>query len=66
LNSETLQFINQAYGDNALRQAANFKWWKCFSDGETNMKYQNRLFYYPPEACSKWPAARFQEVGEVL
>jgi hypothetical protein len=51
LNSETLQLIHQAYGVDAMTQAAVFKWWKRFKDGETNMKGQNRLFHYPPEAC---------------
>jgi hypothetical protein len=30
------------------------------------MKGQNRLFHYPPEACGKWSAAHFREVGGVL
>jgi hypothetical protein len=51
LNSETLQRIHQAYADDATRRAAVFKWWKRFRDGETNVKGQNRLFHYPPEAC---------------
>jgi protein gp37 len=36
--SETLQLINQAYGDDAMRWAGVFKWWKNFRDGETNVK----------------------------
>jgi hypothetical protein len=36
--SKTLQLIHQAYGDNAMIQAVVFKWWKCFRDGETNVK----------------------------
>jgi hypothetical protein len=36
--SETLQLIHQAYGDDAMRRAAVFKWWKRFRDGETSMK----------------------------
>jgi hypothetical protein len=48
LNSETLQLIHQAYGDDAMRRAAVFKWWKRFRDGKTNMKGQNHLFHYPP------------------
>jgi hypothetical protein len=28
--SETLQLIHQAYGDDAMRRAAVFKWWKRF------------------------------------
>jgi hypothetical protein len=49
-----------------MRQAAFFKLWKCFRNGETNMKGQNRLFHYPPEACGKWSTANFQEVGGAL
>jgi hypothetical protein len=63
LNSETLHLIHQAYGDDAMRRAAVFKWWKRFRDGETNVKGQN---HYPPEACGKRSAARFREVGRVL
>jgi hypothetical protein len=66
LNSETLQLIYQAYGDDAMRRAAVFKWWKRFRDRETNVKSQNRLFHYPPEACGKLSAARFREMGEAL
>jgi hypothetical protein len=29
-------------------------------------RQENRLFHYPPEACGKWYAARFREVGETL
>jgi hypothetical protein len=64
--SETLQFIHQAYGDDAMRRAAVFKWWKRFRDGETNVKSPNRLFHYPPEAYGKRSAARFREVGGAL
>jgi hypothetical protein len=39
---------------------------KRFRDGETNVKDQNRLFHYPPEACDKRSAAHFREVGEAL
>jgi hypothetical protein len=63
LYSEILQLIHQAYGDDAVRRAAVCKWWKRFRDGETNVKGQNRLFHYPPEACGKQSAARFREVG---
>jgi hypothetical protein len=49
-----------------MRRAAVFKWWKDFRDGETNVKGQNRLFHYPPEACGKRSAARFREVGGAL
>jgi hypothetical protein len=66
LNSETLQLIRQAYGDDAMRQAAVFKWWKLFRDGETNVKGQNRLFHYPPEACGKRSAAHFGKVSGAL
>jgi hypothetical protein len=38
LNSETLQLIYQAYGDDAMRRAAVFKWWKRFRDRETKAK----------------------------
>jgi hypothetical protein len=44
-------------------RAAIFKWGKRFRDGETNVKGQNHLFHYPPEACGKLSAARFREVG---
>jgi hypothetical protein len=66
LNFENLQLIHQAYGDDAMKQAMVFKWWKCFRDGETHMKSQNRLFHYLPEACSKRSAAYFQEVDGAL
>jgi hypothetical protein len=66
LNSETLQLMHQAYGDDAMKRAAVFKWWKHFRDGETNVKGQNRLFHHPPEACGKRSAARFREVGGAL
>jgi hypothetical protein len=66
LNSETLQLIHQVYGDDALRRAAVFKWWKRFRHGERNVKCQNRLFHYPPEAYGKRSAARFREVGGAL
>jgi hypothetical protein len=52
LKSKTIQLIHQAYGDEAMRPAAVCKWWKCFRDREMNMKGQNHLFHYPPEACS--------------
>jgi hypothetical protein len=66
LNSETLQLICQAYGDDTMRRAAVFKWWKRFRDGETKVKGENRLFHYLPEACGKQSAARFREVGGAL
>jgi hypothetical protein len=73
LNSETLQLIHQAYGNNAMGQAAVFKYWKHFRDGETNVKDepcssrgQNHLFHFPPEACNKRSATHFQEVGGVV
>jgi hypothetical protein len=64
--SETLQLIHQAYGDDAMRRAAVFKWRKRFRDREMNVKGQNRLFHYPTEACGKRSAARFREVGGAL
>jgi hypothetical protein len=36
--SETLHLIHQAYGDDALRQAAVFKWWKHFRYGESDQE----------------------------
>jgi hypothetical protein len=39
--SETQQLICQAYGDDAMRQAVVFKWWKCFRGGEINVKDGN-------------------------
>jgi hypothetical protein len=36
--SETIQLIHQAYGDDAMRRAAVFMWWKPFRGGETNVK----------------------------
>jgi len=33
--SQTIQLIHQAYGDDAMRRAAVFKWWKRFRDGGT-------------------------------
>jgi hypothetical protein len=66
LNSETLQLIHEAYGNDAMRQAAVFKWWKRFVDGEMKVKGQNRLFHYLPDACGKRSAARFREVGGAL
>jgi hypothetical protein len=32
--SEALQLIHQAYGDNAMRRAVVFQWWKCFIEIE--------------------------------
>jgi hypothetical protein len=58
--SKTLQLIHQAYGDDVMRRAVVFKWWKSFRDGSRG---QNRLFHYPPEACGKRSAALFREVG---
>jgi transposase len=40
--SETLQLIHQAYGGDAMRRAAVFKWWKRFRDGETDLKDEPR------------------------
>jgi hypothetical protein len=66
LNSETLQLIHQAYGDDAMRRTAVFKWWKRFREGEKNVKRQNRLFHYPPEVCGERYAARFRIVSGAL
>jgi hypothetical protein len=49
-----------------MRRAAVLKWWKSFRDEEMNVKGQNRLFHYPPEACGKRFAARFREVDGTL
>jgi hypothetical protein len=57
---------HQAYGDEAMRRSAVFKWWKRFGDEETNVKDQNRQFHYPPETYGKRSAARFREVGGAL
>jgi hypothetical protein len=57
--AKTLQFNHQAYGDNAMRRAAVFKWFKRFRD---RSRGQNRLFHYPPEACGKRSAVRFRRV----
>jgi hypothetical protein len=56
----------KAYGEDAMRPAAVFKYWKRFRDGETKAKSQNCLFHYPPEACTKRSAARFGEVDGAL
>jgi hypothetical protein len=66
LNSDTLQLNHQAYGDDAMRRSAVFKWWKRFRDGETYVKGQDRLFHYPPEVSGKRSAACFREVGGAL
>jgi hypothetical protein len=44
LNSETLQFIHEAYGDDEMRRTAVFKRWKRFTDGETNVKVKTACF----------------------
>jgi hypothetical protein len=49
-----------------MRRTEVFKWLKGFKDGETNVKGQNRLFHYTPEARCKRSAARFREVGGAL
>jgi hypothetical protein len=70
--SETLQLIHQACGDDAMRRAAVFTYWKRFRDGETNVKDEprsglaQRLFHCPPEVCGKRSAACFREVGGAL
>jgi hypothetical protein len=66
MNSETQQFIHHANGDDAMRRSAVFKWQKRFRDVETDVKDQNRLFHYPPEACGKRSAARYRKVGGAL
>jgi hypothetical protein len=66
LNSETLLLIHQAYGHDTMKRAAVFKWWKRFRDEETNVKGQNLLFHYHPEACGERSAALFREVGGAL
>jgi hypothetical protein len=47
MNFETQQLIHQVYGNDAMRRAAVFKWWKSFGDGETNVKGQK-----PPVSVS--------------
>jgi hypothetical protein len=37
-----------------------------FSSYEKDLRGQNRLFHYHPEACGKRSAARFREVGGAL
>jgi hypothetical protein len=71
--SETLQLIHQAYGDDAMERAAVFKWWKRFTDGESNVKNESRTSRprtapvpLSPEACDKRSAARFREVSGAL
>jgi hypothetical protein len=61
--SEILKLIPQAYGGDAMRRAAFFKWWKRFRNGSRG---QNRLFHNPLEACGKRSAASFREVDEAL
>jgi phage pi2 protein 07 len=38
----------------------------AFPTMKRELQGQNRLFHYPPEACDKWSAARFREVGGAL
>jgi hypothetical protein len=54
------------FWNSATHPAAVFKWRKRLRDRETNVKFQNCLFHYPPEACSKRSAACFREVGGAL
>jgi hypothetical protein len=70
--SEILQLIQQMCGDDAMRRAAVFKWWKRFRDRGTNVKMNlvaaglaQCLIHYP-EACGKRFSARFREVGGAL
>jgi hypothetical protein len=39
---------------------------RAFPTMKREIRGQNRLFHYPPEACGKRSAARFREVGEAL
>jgi hypothetical protein len=64
--SETPQFIHHTNGDDVMRRATVFKWWKCFRRNFEVVKKSNRLFHYPPEACGKQSATRFREVGGAL
>jgi hypothetical protein len=50
--SETPQLIHQAYGNDEMRRAAVFKWWKRFRDGETNVKDEPRSDQEVKTACS--------------
>jgi hypothetical protein len=65
LNSEKLQFMHLACGNDAMRRAAVFKWWNRFGDGENNTKFQIHLFHYP-EIRGKRSTVRFREVGGAL
>jgi hypothetical protein len=38
----------------------------AFRTIKRELRGQNRLFHYPPEACGKRSAARFREVGGAL
>jgi hypothetical protein len=49
-----------------MRRAAVLRRGKHFRDGEMNVKGQNRLFHYRPEACGKRSAARFRGGGGAL
>jgi hypothetical protein len=72
--SEILQLIHQAYGNDAMRRAAVFEWWKSFKDGETKVKDSPRSDQAVKTACStillKLAAnglqSRFREVGGAL
>jgi hypothetical protein len=44
--------------------AACYFW--AFLTMKRELRGQNRLFHYPPEACGKRSAARFREVGGAL
>jgi hypothetical protein len=50
--SETPQVIDEAYGDDAMRRAAIFKWLKRFRDGETNVKVESRSDQEVKTICS--------------
>jgi hypothetical protein len=38
----------------------------AFSTMKMELRSENRLLHYPPEACGKRSAARFREVGGAL
>jgi hypothetical protein len=44
---------------------APFDFW-AFPTMKRELRGQNRLFHYPPEACGKRSAARFREVDGAL
>jgi hypothetical protein len=46
-------------------QLAPCDFW-AFTTMKRELRGQNRLFHYPPEACGKQCAVRFREVGGAL